>query len=199
MSAKGRGPKLDTTGQDAYETPAEAVRALATVYRPPRGILLEPCCGNGAIIKAAPWKRRWFAWDIRASAVKQAAKVSGVAGYWVGDCATRTVPHGPGTRIGAICSNPPYSNAATIIRWALDNRPKTADVVMLMRLPWLCAKAGREWIVDEVPDVYVLSKRPSFAGKGARTDMADYGWFVWPAGVRRCSGIVSVLPKDAGK
>lgn len=179
MSAKGRGPKLDETGQDFYGTPAWCVQVLHAVYTPPPGLLLDPCCGEGAIIDAWPEDQPWWACDIRPEAVAIAEQNSWVRGALTGDC-TVELEGLKDSGVGAIITNPPYSDAAKIIRWLLDNRPSKADVVMLLRLPWMCAKKGRHWIREDVPDVYVLSDRPSF--KGGKTDMADYGWFVWPPG-----------------
>lgn len=196
MSRKGHGPKLDRTGKDFYETPEWCVHDLAKHWKPAkRGVLLDPCAGSGAIPLAAPWRRRWAVWDIRKRAAERAHRKTG-APYWFGDCRKRGIPED----VAAIVTNPPFSDAASIIQWALENMRSGTQVVMLLRLPFLAAKKGREWIATNVPDVYLMSERPSFVKRGekkGKSDMSEYAWMVWTVGVQSTVGAMMVLPKKA--
>jgi hypothetical protein len=76
-----------------------------------------------------------------------------------------------------IFTNPPYSLAEEIITHALETWSK-ATVVMLLRLNFLGSQKRKPfWDKHPVSEIYVLSKRPSFTGKG--TDATEYAWFVW--------------------
>lgn len=77
--------------------------------------------------------------------------------------------------VDLILTNPPYSIAEEFVIKALHH----ADtVVMLLRLNFLGAqKRYKFWIENEPDALFVLSKRPSFTGKG--TDSTEYAWFVW--------------------
>lgn len=78
-------------------------------------------------------------------------------------------------KVDLILTNPPYSLAQEFIKHAL---PRADLVIMLLRLNFLGAQKRYKFWCDNEPDaLYVLSKRPSFTGKG--TDATDYAWFVW--------------------
>lgn len=51
-------------------------------------------------------------------------------------------------------------------------------MIFLLRTNFLESKKRFEWWQDKPPTkLYVLSKRPSFTGKG--TDATSYSWFIW--------------------
>ena len=77
-------------------------------------------------------------------------------------------------KIDLIVTNPPFSLAKEFIEHsiALSN-----TVIMLLRLNFLGSIKRRSWWIDNTPtSLYILSKRPSFTGKG--TDATDYAWFI---------------------
>lgn len=80
-----------------------------------------------------------------------------------------------GEKVDLILTNPPYSLAEEFITKALKD---ANTVIMLLRLNFLGAQKRYNFWINNVPDtIFVLSKRPSFTGKG--TDSTEYAWFVW--------------------
>lgn len=77
--------------------------------------------------------------------------------------------------VDLILTNPPFSLAQEFIEHSLAH----ADtVIMLLRLNYLGSIKHHEWWKEHSPDaLHVLSKRPSFTGKG--TDATEYAWFLW--------------------
>ena len=74
-----------------------------------------------------------------------------------------------------IFTNPPFSIAQEFIEHSL---PRAKCVVMLLRINFLGSKKRYDfWKKHPLDALYVLSKRPSFTGKG--TDATEYAWFVW--------------------
>ena len=76
-----------------------------------------------------------------------------------------------------IC-NPPFGEA---MAWC-DKAVKEASVALfLLRLGMLAGVKRKAWWQANPPKVIgILSKRPSFTGKG--TDSADYAWVGWRRG-----------------
>jgi hypothetical protein len=68
----------------------------------------------------------------------------------------------------------------------------SSNVAMLLRLNFLASKKRNPFMREHCPNVYVLSDRPSFTGKG--TDSIEYAWFVWESNARKSSGRIQVLP-----
>lgn len=74
-----------------------------------------------------------------------------------------------------IFTNPPFSIAQEFIEHALS---MSTTVVMLLRINFLGSQKRYDFWRQFPPDgMFILSKRPSFTGKG--TDATDYAWFVW--------------------
>lgn len=199
MSSTKRGAVRQT--EDYYPTPGWCVLSLLKKLEPSSSWpWLEPCCGDGAIIRAANKHYEalgkplpdWYATDIRQTAVDECRKIKAVRSASRGDFlseAFRERARLPPVR--AIITNPPYQLAQKFLLACLSGWPN-AMVAMLLRLNYLGSQSRAEFWRTYMADVYVLSKRPSFSYKG--TDSAEYAWFVWPPGrkVRR-AGQVSVL------
>ena len=74
-----------------------------------------------------------------------------------------------------IFTNPPFSIAQEFIEHSLEH---AKCVVMLLRINFLGSKKRYDfWKKNPASAMYVLTKRPSFTGKG--TDATEYAWFVW--------------------
>jgi hypothetical protein len=74
-----------------------------------------------------------------------------------------------------IFTNPPFSLAQEFIEHSMSLAP---TVIMLLRLNFLGSQKRYDFWQQFPPDgLFILSKRPSFTGKG--TDAIDYAWFVW--------------------
>lgn len=77
--------------------------------------------------------------------------------------------------VDLIITNPPFSKAQKFAEHAL---PRCKTLIMLQRLNWLGSQKRHSFWKKNNPDsLFVLSKRPSFNGKG--TDSCDYAWYVW--------------------
>lgn len=77
----------------------------------------------------------------------------------------------------AIVMNPPYSHALEFVERALAIVKRGGTVAALLRVGFLGSETRREFNRRHPSDVYVLTRRPSFTGKGS--DATDYAWFVW--------------------
>tara|TARA_B110000858_G_scaffold184428_1_gene225643 strand:- start:310 stop:891 length:582 start_codon:yes stop_codon:yes gene_type:complete len=89
-----------------------------------------------------------------------------------------------------IITNPPFSLAQEFITKSCK---QAETVIMLLRLNYLGSITRHEWWKEYSPtSLYVLSKRPSFTGKG--TDATDYAWFVWDKTTRIPKGLHFVSP-----
>lgn len=141
---------------DAYCTPEWAIEALLEYVHVNGLRVLEPCAGDGVIVRVLESHGAMVtASDIR----------DGV------DFLTKPFTE----RFDYVITNPPYRFAQEFATKAFD----VADgVVMLLRLGFLAGQKRRMWWDEHRPTaLYVLSRRPSFTGVG--TDSADYAWVMW--------------------
>jgi hypothetical protein len=178
---------LAERGEDLYETPPEAVRALLAVEEIPSGGIWEPACGPGAIVRV-----------LRA------------AGYevWATDLIDYASPdqdrfgidflleHAAPDSIGSIVTNPPFKLADQFVRHALRLCPR---VYMLLRLAFLESKRRIDILESgSLERVYVfrdrlpMMHRAGWNGPRASSALA-FAWFVWdrshrgPTELRRIS------------
>jgi hypothetical protein len=171
-----RTRRAKRTGElDNFPTPGWCVRRLLDIWQPPVGVLVEPACGDGAIIReirGAQW--HWISYDVRE--VQTVAEMHR-------QCDFLTVAT-PGPTVKAVITNPPYCLAEEFIRKSRALYPN-AELVFLLRLAFLASHERLPlWRDIGVPDIMVLPNRPSFGlnKKGKRgTDSTDYAWFRWPA------------------
>lgn len=182
MSATGRG--AERQADDFYSTPEWATRAIVRAL--PEAftrLALDPCAGDGAILRVlSPAVVQ--AWGVELDSTRAAA-----AGCTCADFLTLPTSPALGRQGLTICTNPPYSLALEFVRRSLEWRPEY--VVMLLRLNWLASKRRADFLRGNMPDVYVLPKRPSFTGKG--TDATEYAWMVWRPAQPKSVGSVAVL------
>lgn len=172
-------------GDDLYETPPEAVRALLNHETLPPEVW-EPACGPGAIVGVLRGA------GIKVTATDLIAYGCPRSRSGVDFLTTSTVPDG----LRCIITNPPYKHADAFIRRAIILAPK---VVMLMRLPFL-EGTGRADIIDGGRLARVLifrnrlpmMHRNGWAGPRAGSSMA-FAWLIWerrhcgPAMIERIS------------
>lgn len=173
----------DERGDDLYETPIEAMRALLALESFSRGVL-EPSVGRGAILR--PLEAAGY--DVRISdAVDRGIATKDGECQAVGDfCAM----HGPSKlwAVGAdIVTNPPYGIANAYIAHALrEFRP--GKMAMLLNLNFLAGfdDPDRRYVMDENPPsrIYVFTRRlpmmhrDGWEGNKASSQM-NTAWFVW--------------------
>jgi hypothetical protein len=184
MSATGRSEVRDPA--DFYATPAWAVRRLLDRVPLPAGLWLEPCAGEGAIIRAVADVRRdvlFHAVECREECIPTLDRILhcqvAVRGSFL------HVPVDP--RYAAVLTNPPYRAALAFVQRALKFAPVAA---FLLRLNWLAGRTRNPWLGSHMPDVFVLPDRPSFVDGG--TDATDYAWMIWRREAR-AYGRVEVL------
>lgn len=156
---------------EVYRTPAWCVQAIAPHLI--AGSIVDPCAGDGAIQTAWPREARWTLCDIRP------------------DCAPAMQVYDPRAHVGnaldwippesydACVMNPPFTLALDFVQWGMLHARK---VCVLLRLNWLASRKRRDFLREHTPDVYVLSKRPSFTPDG-KTDGTDYAWMIWGSGL----------------
>lgn len=202
MSSTNRGS--ERSPHDFYSTPDYSVFALMEkigmdlVHYP--GPWLEPCVGDGAIIKAmVKWYREnevtvnnrdfmptFDAVDIR----REAAYPHTTADF---------LQWKPFDRYSLIVTNPPFFKAQEIIERSLTlngNHPPPT-VIMLLRLNFLGAEKRSEWWQERTPEwLWTLAERPDFTGDGG--DSCEYAWFVWNFAGHRHLKRIDVLPKWQG-
>ena len=143
--------------RDFYETPKSATEALAAFLHRRPAVILDPCAGNGAIPNAFLDLGFPFRWELR--------DIVGGHDYL----------HSERVEADGVITNPPYSLAQEFVTKALD---EYQFVAMLLRLNFLGSRKRRDWWQTRLPtSLIVISKRPSFTGKG--TDATEYAWFVW--------------------
>lgn len=173
MSSTNRGG--DRQNDDFYSTPAWVTQALlprlALTHDGPWRDVLDPCCGDGAILDC-------FGNELTVGIELDEARA--VAAHAKGHLITvADALIEPWPVVQLIITNPPFSLAEEFVRRAIGFAAESgATVAMLLRLAFL-ESSGRAPLHREFPsDVYPLSSRPSFTPDG-KTDSCAYAWFVW--------------------
>lgn len=176
MSSTNRGGQRNA--DDFYRTEHHVTRGVLRHLT--RGPILDPCCGDGAILDAA--KETWGLSTMQLCGI-EIDEPRGMAtrekGYV---CGVRDALHEtswPHEWRRLIITNPPFSLAEDFVRRALaEAKPVGGTVAMLLRLAFLESVKRGAFHKEHPSDVYVLSKRPSFTEDG-KTDSCAYAWFVW--------------------
>lgn len=153
MSATNRGTIRNEN--DFYPTPIYSVSPLLNLIKWDKVIsFLEPCRGDGAIYNLVDTK------------VKQWAEINEGIDYLTTSFAKRDL----------IITNPPFTFAKEFLEKSLT---ESDCVCYLLRLNYLGSQARKPfWNKVGTPNkLLILSKRPSFTGKG--TDATEYAWFCW--------------------
>lgn len=210
MSATGRG--VERRPDDFYSTPRWCTEALLRKLAPcPYESVLDPCCGDGAILKcfSDPVERH----GIELDGPRAGLAISNSGGF-IG-CADALEAPWPAADL--IVTNPPYSLAGDFIEKALDRQDAGActDVAMLLRLSYLGSQERAIFHRKRAARVIVFPRRPSFAaslycvgesaGKG-KSRKLGCGWAVLiPIEAPRtktcptCGGGVGVTTSDAAE
>jgi hypothetical protein len=175
-----RAHKQSERGNDLYETPPEAVRALLEVEQF-KGPIWEPACGPGAIVRVLR--------DLGLHVV-----ASDIDDYGCPDSKSRIdflmeqqIPQG----IEALITNPPYSLADEFARHALDlGVPRIA---LLLKTIYISGQRERSRGIgaSDILDAGRLAEFLPFAnrlpvmhrhgweGKKIESSSVDHAWFVW--------------------
>jgi hypothetical protein len=195
VSATGRAGVRDS--RDFYRTPAWCVERVLPFLHIGSGAIVDPGCGDGAIGEALRRTTREHAIygiesDEELAAAAARADVSPdyarvYSEVLIEDFLGLNGVDGLGDEPTFI-GNPPYRDAMAFIEQSLRLAGPGGTVCFLLRLAWLAGQKRRDFHQQHPADIYVLSRRPSFTGKG--TDATDYAWFAWGPGPR---GRVAVL------
>jgi hypothetical protein len=167
------------------------VKRLTEAVRLPAGEWLEPCAGDGAIIRAINIPGvTWDAIEIRKRPMQSLEKIDKVAAV---NCNALEFLQDNTLSYNVAISNPPFSLAQEFIDIC---RIRARHVVMLLRLNYLSSEKRHEFMSRTRPDVYVLPNRPSFVG-GGKTDSIEYAWFHWHEGSTGKLRILALTTKEA--
>ena len=185
MSATNRGGVRQP--HDNYGTPPWCVHRLLEACPLPGGVWLEPCAGEGAIIRAVNEARpenahtidlAWHACDVRDECASPLADLIGAPSA-VTICSYLAQPF---EGADVIITNPPFGISFEIAQKAVS---EASCVALLLRLNWLGSgeRSGRSaWLRKHTPDVYVLPNRPEFCASlkciGLRNGIGGCGWRV---------------------
>lgn len=184
MSATGRG--TERRESDFYSTPSWAVRRLLEAPIVMRllarrsggtpGLVLDPCAGDGSLIRAARPLLPNYAFsaielreemDRPLSRVMQPSESIAITNYLETD-----------TEADFILTNPPYSLAQEFI---VKARHDASCVFMLLRLNFLASKTRHQFWKEHMPwGIFVLPNRPGFDDrKPGKTDATEYCWMAF--------------------
>ena len=201
MSATNRGSKR--IKNDNYPTPAYCIKRLLEAWQPKNSLLLEPCVGDGAIIKGFDNSDyRWLSYDIRPGTYTPDTNSFHfeqdflIVSELPIDLLSPKPKYLP---IGTVITNPPFSLLNQFLYKSRELCPE-AELVFLLRLNTLAGgdRSGRPKLYKKLgtPDIYVVPNRPSFTQKG--TDACEYAWFVFPSEIRD-KGYVTILGQTLAK
>lgn len=185
MSSTNRGGKR--TEADFYVTPAWCIHRLEEVLEFPGGRWLEPCAGDGAIIRAFSHRNDidWTAVELRSTMEGTLRDCERVSEVLIGDyMKMKTLP-----LYDVVITNPPFYCAQEVI---IKSFGLGAHVFMLLRLNFLATINRAIFMRKYPPNVYVLPNRPSFVRNGL-TDSIEYAWFHWEPRYPKKRGELAVL------
>lgn len=182
MSATGRGEERYEL--DHYPTPAWCVHRLLDKVKLHGDFWIDPCAGDGALIKAvnshySTPKINWHANDIQEQHKEPLLRLASWAN--ISDITQWRDDELP--KYDVWITNPPFNRAREVIEVGMQC---AHAVVMLLRLNFLGSKHRHPWISTHLPKtIAVLPDRPPFrlskkTGK-LGTDATEYAWFVWQA------------------
>ena len=163
-------------GPDFYPTPTWCTEALLSDWSIPdsnNDLLLDPCCGKGAILEIARASGfRTAGIEIQAVLAEQVSPDAKMV--TVADALTIDWPE-----CDLVVTNPPFNSAMRFVAKAVEHLRvgKCGRVAMLLRQAFISSKARQAFHLANPSRFLPLSRRPSFTGKG--TDSCDYAWFVW--------------------
>ena len=172
MSSTNRGAKRNEA--DFYATPKDCIQNFINHYGDINGKVLEPSAGNGNITEVVKSNGNNFvvSLELREEELDSLNAISDEV--VIGDF----LKYETEDEFDYIIGNPPYSLAQEFLEKCFELANENTKIIMLLRTNFLESKKRYEfWQKHPVNGLYVLSKRPSFTGKG--TDATSYSWFVW--------------------
>lgn len=171
MSATNRGTVRKE--YDFYATPVDVVENLLKFIDLSNvSTILEPSAGTGNVLIPLSGDFNITSCEVREEELNTLEKLS--QSVIIDDFMT----HDFTGKYDLIIGNPPYSKAIEFVEKSLSLLSENGKLVFLLRTAFLESKKRYGfWQENPLSDLLVLSKRPSFTGKG--TDATSYSWFVW--------------------
>lgn len=165
MSATNRGSIRNES--DYYPTPLNSLQPLLDLIDWSKiNTFLEPCRGQGHILDAVT--------DL---VTDKGDSIEAYVDYCEITEGSDYLTFKPTEKYDLILTNPPFSLAKEFLQKSL----KESDCVCyLLRLNFLGGQKRKKELWDIIGNpnkLFILSKRPSFTGKG--TDATEYAWFCW--------------------
>lgn len=163
---------------DFYGTPPYCVGLIWPHVRT-SGPILDPCAGDGSMVRFLRAQSPTSVINAIEIDAERAPRVDGANSVIRENFLLMPTEMIPQAEL--VITNPPYSKAIEFVERSLSVATRT--VAMLLRLNFLGSMKRYEFFRSAMPDVYVISKRPSFTDGG--TDSCEYAWFVWNAGISK--------------
>lgn len=187
----GRPSTADTgerNDHDYYETPPWMVASLLAYHPIERqALILEPCCGDGSIVRAlrASGFSRILTNDLDERHEASRHRDATALEFWE----MKTIAN-----VDWVITNPPFNVAIHILEQAC--LVAKVGVAFLLRKTFL-EPTGREdmpkasdrgpWLHIHPPTQVIGLPRHSFRGKGS--DSVSCDWMIWRAGGRQVDGV----------
>jgi hypothetical protein len=188
MSSTNRGGQRRP--QDYYRTPRWAVEALLNELWGVTGPVLDPGCGDGAILETLRDHGHTDLIGVEVDPARATLAAPFCDRLVVGDFLSLDLA---GLKVGTVIGNPPYCDAEAFVRHALYLTAPGGSVHMLLRLAFLAGqRRARGGLWESLDAVRVLSRRPKFLERG--TDSADYAWISWRKDRRPGAAHLWILP-----
>ncbi len=173
---------------DFYSTPRWATVAMLSEGAWPTmaTLVLEPSCGDGAILDALKETLRKVSGPVRRfvgiELNRQRAMAARDRGHNV-EVADFLASSDIGDDLTWVVGNPPFSLAQEFTEHSLSIVPVGSRVTFLLRLAFLSSHRRAHLYEGDSGFRYlqVLPRRPSFTPDGG-TDKYDYAWFTWERG-----------------
>jgi hypothetical protein len=202
MSATNRGAKREN--KDNYPTPSWAVELMIKQASQDFDVgdrWLEPCVGDGNIIKTVNSCRHappiWTGYDIRQECyppLNDLYEQKQLSSFSICDFLNEPISD---QRWDVTFTNPPFKLWEEFLNRSLQVSRTT---VLLLRLNAIEGIKRSKWLSKNMPDIYVLPRRPQFkhgispkTGKPYGTDATAYAWMVWRSGIKKSSGNIILL------
>ena len=179
MSSTNRGGKRSEA--DFYATPPWVVRRFLEAYPLSGGRWLEPCAGDGEIIRTVNASRtdvKWSACELREE-MKPHLQPLVQERLVLNDLLACDLQDFGDNKFDVALTNPPFRIALPIVQKC---RSLAKTTVMLLRLNFWGSEERQAFMEAYPPDTLVLPNRPMFSinkkGKPG-TDSPEYAWMVW--------------------
>lgn len=215
MSATNRGSLR--LPRDAYYTPEWAVRIFLDRYLPGMEepiAIMDPCVGYGAMPLAL--LSYFDDWEMNENLTKlyftdidldsqlythDRLQERGFTRYeFSGTPDDDYLLNDFTPEVDLTIMNPPYKIALPFIQKALTH---SKAVAALLRVGFLEARKRTPWLMENMPDVYLLNKRPKFIEetidktngepRKVDTDATAYAWMVWTRDMPQEIGVIEIL------